>query len=47
MLNTLELKNIFRATPEERRKVLMPFFWNEVVGMGQIHGNRNLEAMLI
>jgi hypothetical protein len=20
----------------------MPFFWNEVVGMGQIHGNRNL-----
>lgn len=41
--DTMELKKHFwRATPEDRRKVLMPFFWNEVVTMGQIHGNRNL-----
>jgi hypothetical protein len=41
--DTLELKKHFwRATPDERRKALMPFFWNEVVRMGQIHGNRNL-----
>ncbi|TDD95038.1 alkaline phosphatase family protein [Flavobacterium cellulosilyticum] len=41
--DTLELKKHFwRATPEDRRKVLMPFFWNEAVMMGQIHGNRNL-----
>jgi len=41
--DTLDLKDKFwRATPVDRRKVLMPFFWNEVVTMGQIHGNRNL-----
>jgi len=41
--DTLDLKKKFwRATPEDRRAALMPFFWNKVVSMGQIHGNRNL-----
>ena len=26
-----------------RRKMLMPFIWNDVVNMGQIYGNRNLQ----
>lgn len=39
--DSLSLKNKFwRETPEERRAVLMPFVWNEVVEMGRIHGNR-------
>ncbi|KVV15120.1 sulfatase-like hydrolase/transferase [Flavobacterium sp. TAB 87] len=39
-----ELKESFwRDTPEERRVALMPFFWNEVAKMGQLHGNRNYE----
>ncbi|MFH5832078.1 sulfatase-like hydrolase/transferase [Halalkalibaculum sp. DA384] len=33
-------KKYWRATPEARRRVLMPFVWNNVVEMGQIHGNR-------
>lgn len=38
---SLSLKEKFwRNTPEERREVLMPFVWNEVVTMGRIHGNR-------
>ncbi|MEO7308019.1 MAG: hypothetical protein ABIR78_07820 [Ferruginibacter sp.] len=28
------------ATPEERRKKLMPFFWNVIAANGQIYGNR-------
>lgn len=28
------------ATPEERRKKLMPFFWNVMVPAGQVYGNR-------
>jgi len=40
--DTAELKNKFWApTPEERRKKLMPFFWNTVATKGQLHGNRN------
>ncbi|MBA4746008.1 MAG: phosphoglyceromutase [Muricauda sp.] len=35
-------KAFWRDTPEERRVALMPFFWNQVEKMGQIHGNRNL-----
>lgn len=27
-------------SPEERRKKLMPFFWNVIAGKGQIYGNR-------
>src|SRR4030095_11160735 len=26
----------------ERRKKLMPFFWNTIVNHGQLYGNRNL-----
>lgn len=32
----------WRNTATERRAVLMPFLWNEVIKMGQLHGNRNL-----
>nr|WP_297782434.1 hypothetical protein [uncultured Allomuricauda sp.] len=31
----------WKDSPEERRATLMPFFWNQVEKMGQIHGNRN------
>ena len=34
-------KQFWRESPEERRAVLMPFFWNEVRTMGQLHGNRD------
>lgn len=38
-----ELKEKFwRNTPEERRKVLMPFVWSHIAQNGQIHGNRTL-----
>jgi len=30
------------ATKQERRLALMPFIWNRVIKMGQIHGNRKL-----
>jgi hypothetical protein len=37
-----ELKTKFwRNNPIERRAVLMPFLWNKVTQMGQLHGNRN------
>lgn len=37
------LKEAFwRDTPQERRVALMPFFWNQVEKMGQLHGNRTL-----
>lgn len=43
--DTTDLKKKFwRNTPEERRTALMPFFWNEVTKMGQLHGNRNQES---
>lgn len=35
-------KKFWRATPEARRKALMPFVWNQVAKMGSIHGNRAL-----
>lgn len=31
------------ATPEERRKKLMPFFWNVIAGKGQVYGNRQYD----
>ncbi len=41
--NVEMLKGAFwKDTPEERRVALMPFIWNQVEKMGQIHGNRNL-----
>src|SRR5690606_19752147 len=30
----------WRETPEERRSVLLPFFWTEIVKNGQIFGNQ-------
>ena len=41
--DTAGLKSLFwRSSPAARRSALMPFIWNEVAKMGQIHGNRNL-----
>ncbi|HEA23494.1 hypothetical protein LCGC14_1261900 [marine sediment metagenome] len=41
--DTTDLKKRFwQSKPNERREALMPFFWNEVQKMGQIHGNRSL-----
>ena len=37
-------KAFWRDTPSERREALLPFFWSQVVKMGQIHGNRKLES---
>lgn len=40
--DTTALKEKFwRNTPVERRAALMPFFWNEAIKMGQLHGNRH------
>lgn len=39
------VKKIFwNACSEERRKMLMPFFWSTVVSEGQIFGNRNYKS---
>lgn len=41
--DTTALKSQFwRDSPEERRAVLMPFFWDKVKEMGQLYGNRNV-----
>ncbi|TZF83175.1 LTA synthase family protein [Pedobacter sp. BS3] len=32
----------WRNTPEERRKVLMPFFWSTIAAKGQLYGNRTV-----
>lgn len=32
--------NFWGATPELRRKALLPFFWEEIARQGQIYGNR-------
>jgi len=41
--DTSELQQRFwRTTPEDRRKALFPFLWNEIVSKGQLHGNRFL-----
>ncbi|MGZ4962034.1 MAG: sulfatase-like hydrolase/transferase [Limisphaerales bacterium] len=34
-------KQFWRETPEERREVLMPFFWKEIARHGQLFGNTN------
>ncbi|WP_121357604.1 alkaline phosphatase family protein [Flavisolibacter nicotianae] len=31
-------------SPEERRKRLMPFFWNVIAKQGQLYGNRTIES---
>lgn len=39
--DTNRLRSAFlRSTPEERRKALLPFFWSEIAGHGQLFGNR-------
>jgi hypothetical protein len=39
--DTADLQGKFwAATQEERRKKLLPFFWNEVAANGQLYGNR-------
>lgn len=35
-------KNYWAASPEERRKKLMPFFWSVISSEGQLYGNRRL-----
>lgn len=41
------LKEAFwRPTAQQRREALMPFFWQEVTQMGQLHGNRNLGSLM-
>src|SRR5690606_164352 len=38
------LKEMFwAATPEERRRKLMPFFWSVIAGQGQLYGNRKYD----
>lgn len=34
-------KKYWAATPGERRKKLLPFFWSTIATQGQLHGNRN------
>lgn len=36
----------WRKTPEERRRVLMPFLWTSIAQNGQIYGNRNYKNMV-
>src|SRR5437879_9897353 len=31
----------WRATPQERREALLPFFWTEIARRGQLFGNQN------
>lgn len=35
-------KNYWAATPEERRQMLLPFFWNVIAKHGQLYGDRDL-----
>src|ERR1700749_1248622 len=35
-------KHFWAATAEERRKLLLPFFWTEIAGKGQLYGDRDL-----
>lgn len=36
-------KAYWANTPEERRKKLMPFFWNTIAAKGQLYGNRTFD----
>jgi len=45
--DTTALKEQFwRESAKERRQVLLPFLWNEVSAMGQLHGNRDLGSKM-
>jgi hypothetical protein len=37
-------KKFWAEDETERRKKLMPFFWNTIAANGQLHGNRNLNS---
>lgn len=37
----------WRETPEERRRVLMPFFWGTIAREGQLYGNRNQGSVAV
>jgi hypothetical protein len=39
-------KLFWRETPQQRREVLMPFFWNVIAKQGQLYGNR-LEGNMV
>src|SRR5207237_9301521 len=40
--DTNALRSAFwRATPDERRDALLPFFWAEIARRGQLSGNQN------
>ena len=44
--DSLELyKTYWHKEAEERRKLLMPFFWNGIVKQGQVYGNRQYGNM--
>jgi hypothetical protein len=34
-------KRYWRETPQERRRILLPFIWGTMAGQGQLFGNRN------
>lgn len=34
----------WEASPQDRRKKLMPFFWNVIAAQGQLYGNRTKES---
>jgi len=41
--DSVKLKNMYwAATAEERRKLLLPFFWNVIAKQGQLYGNRTV-----
>ena len=35
-------KKFWAETPEERRKLLLPFFWNTIAEKGQLYGDRDM-----
>lgn len=37
-------EKFWRETPDERRKILMPFFWNEIAAKGQVFGAPDVES---
>ncbi len=39
-------KKLWRETPEERRALLMPFFWGTVAKRGQVWGNRDKGSLV-
>lgn len=40
------IRSFYATTPEERRKKLLPFFWNTIVQKGQLYGNRVKGSMV-